>query len=218
MPAPGAVKIGDDVPYEVAALVGCGVMTGVGAVINTADVRPGSTVVVIGCGGVGIAAIQGARLAGAAVIVGGRHRGVQARGGPAVRRHPRGHPGRPERPVHRRSPVARASTTRSTWSPCRRPSGPRGSPPAGAGPWSSSAPVAPTTRSSSARSSCCSRASGSCPSLYGSADVPRDYPPAARPLAGRPAGPRGHDQPPAAARRRSTTRWARWAAATSSVR
>lgn len=65
-----AVKIGNDVPYEVAALIGCGVMTGVGSVINTAQVRPGSSVVVIGCGGVGIAAIQGARLAGAAVIVG----------------------------------------------------------------------------------------------------------------------------------------------------
>ncbi|HEX8631894.1 MAG TPA: zinc-binding dehydrogenase, partial [Catenuloplanes sp.] len=70
VPRPGAVKIADDVPYEIAALVGCGVMTGVGAVINTARVRPGDAVVVIGCGGVGIAAIQGARLAGAAVIVG----------------------------------------------------------------------------------------------------------------------------------------------------
>ncbi|GAA4724361.1 Zn-dependent alcohol dehydrogenase [Phytohabitans rumicis] len=66
----GAVKIGDDVPYEVGALIGCGVMTGVGAVINTADVRPGAKVAVIGCGGVGLAAIQGARVAGAAVIVG----------------------------------------------------------------------------------------------------------------------------------------------------
>jgi S-(hydroxymethyl)glutathione dehydrogenase/alcohol dehydrogenase len=64
-----AVKIGDDVPYEVAALVGCGVMTGVGAVINTADVRPGATVVIFGCGGVGIAAIQAARIAGATTIV-----------------------------------------------------------------------------------------------------------------------------------------------------
>jgi S-(hydroxymethyl)glutathione dehydrogenase/alcohol dehydrogenase len=69
VPRIGAVKIDNDVPYEVAALVGCGVMTGVGAVINTAAVRPGDTVVVIGCGGVGIAAIQGARVAGAAVIV-----------------------------------------------------------------------------------------------------------------------------------------------------
>ncbi|GIF38504.1 alcohol dehydrogenase catalytic domain-containing protein [Actinoplanes xinjiangensis] len=69
VPRAGAVKIDDDVPYEVAALVGCGVTTGVGAVINTARVRPGDSVVVIGCGGVGIAAIQGARLAGAAHIM-----------------------------------------------------------------------------------------------------------------------------------------------------
>jgi S-(hydroxymethyl)glutathione dehydrogenase/alcohol dehydrogenase len=70
VPRAGAVKIDDDVPYEVGALVGCGVMTGVGSVINTARVEPGSSVVVIGCGGVGIAAIQAARLAGATVIVG----------------------------------------------------------------------------------------------------------------------------------------------------
>jgi S-(hydroxymethyl)glutathione dehydrogenase/alcohol dehydrogenase len=69
VPRSGAVKIDADVPYEVAALVGCGVTTGVGAVINTARVRPGDSVVVIGCGGVGIAAIQGARLAGAAHIM-----------------------------------------------------------------------------------------------------------------------------------------------------
>jgi S-(hydroxymethyl)glutathione dehydrogenase/alcohol dehydrogenase len=70
VPQQGAVKIPEDTPYEVAALVGCGVMTGVGAVINTARVEPGSTVAVIGCGGVGISAIQGARLSGASVIVG----------------------------------------------------------------------------------------------------------------------------------------------------
>ncbi|MDM4719375.1 Zn-dependent alcohol dehydrogenase [Micromonospora sp. WMMA1363] len=69
LPRAGAVKLAADVPYEVAALVGCGVMTGVGAVVNTARVEPGATVAVIGCGGVGVAAIQGARLAGAAVIV-----------------------------------------------------------------------------------------------------------------------------------------------------
>jgi S-(hydroxymethyl)glutathione dehydrogenase/alcohol dehydrogenase len=69
VPRAGAVKMADDVPYEIAALVGCGVMTGVGAVVNTARVRPGETVVVIGCGGVGIAAIQGARLSGASTIV-----------------------------------------------------------------------------------------------------------------------------------------------------
>ncbi len=69
VPAAGAVKIGDDVPYDIASLVGCGVMTGVGSAINTAKVKPGSTVVVIGCGGVGISAIQGARVCGAAAIV-----------------------------------------------------------------------------------------------------------------------------------------------------
>jgi S-(hydroxymethyl)glutathione dehydrogenase / alcohol dehydrogenase len=63
------VKIPDDVPYEIGALIGCGVTTGVGAALNTAKVEPGSSVVVFGAGGVGIAAIQGARIAGAAEIV-----------------------------------------------------------------------------------------------------------------------------------------------------
>jgi S-(hydroxymethyl)glutathione dehydrogenase/alcohol dehydrogenase len=69
MPQQGAIKIPADIPYEIGALIGCGVTTGVGAAINTAQVKPGSSVVVIGCGGVGVAAIQGARLAGASVIV-----------------------------------------------------------------------------------------------------------------------------------------------------
>lgn len=69
VPAEGAVKIDEDVPFEIAALVACGVMTGVGAVINTAKVTPGSTVLVFGCGGVGISVILGARLSGAAQIV-----------------------------------------------------------------------------------------------------------------------------------------------------
>ncbi len=64
-----AVPVAKDVPFDVAALIGCGVTTGVGAALNTARVEPGSTVAVIGCGGVGIAAIQGARIAGAADIV-----------------------------------------------------------------------------------------------------------------------------------------------------
>lgn len=64
-----AVPIPDDVPYEVAALIGCGVTTGLGAAFNTAEVKAGSSVVVIGCGGVGISAIQGARACGAAGIV-----------------------------------------------------------------------------------------------------------------------------------------------------
>src|SRR5438445_4261391 len=63
IPAIGAVKIPDDIPLTVAALVGCGVLTGVGAATNTADIRKGDTVAVIGCGGVGLHVIQGARIA-----------------------------------------------------------------------------------------------------------------------------------------------------------
>jgi S-(hydroxymethyl)glutathione dehydrogenase / alcohol dehydrogenase len=64
-----AVKIPRDVPWEVAAPIGCGITTGVGAVLNAAKVTPGSSVVVFGCGGVGAAVIQSARLVGAAQIV-----------------------------------------------------------------------------------------------------------------------------------------------------
>jgi S-(hydroxymethyl)glutathione dehydrogenase / alcohol dehydrogenase len=68
LPQEAAVKIDDDIPFEIASLIGCGVSTGVGAAINTARVKPGSTVAVFGCGGVGIATIQGARIAGASRI------------------------------------------------------------------------------------------------------------------------------------------------------
>jgi S-(hydroxymethyl)glutathione dehydrogenase/alcohol dehydrogenase len=64
-----AVPIPDDVPFDIAALIGCGVTTGLGAAINTAKVEAGSSVAVIGCGGVGISVIQGARLQGAAQII-----------------------------------------------------------------------------------------------------------------------------------------------------
>ncbi len=63
------VPLPDDLPAELACLLACGVVTGVGAVVNTARVRPGATVAVIGAGGVGLNAIQGAALAGAARIV-----------------------------------------------------------------------------------------------------------------------------------------------------
>ena len=69
IPELGCIPLADDVPYEIGALIGCGVMTGVGAALNTAKVRPGSSVAVIGCGGVGISVIQGARICGAAEIV-----------------------------------------------------------------------------------------------------------------------------------------------------
>lgn len=63
------VKVRDDMPMDRAALIGCGVTTGIGAVIHTAQVEPGSTVAVIGCGGIGLSAINGAALAGAARII-----------------------------------------------------------------------------------------------------------------------------------------------------
>ena len=63
------VKVHPDMPLDRAALVGCGVTTGLGAVFNTAQVPAGATVAVIGCGGVGLSCIQGAYLAGAARII-----------------------------------------------------------------------------------------------------------------------------------------------------
>ena len=69
VPSSALVKVENDIPLDVVSLIGCGVTTGVGAAINTAEIKPGSSVVVFGAGGVGISAIQGARIAGAAEIV-----------------------------------------------------------------------------------------------------------------------------------------------------
>ncbi len=69
VPESCAIKIRDDMPLDRACFVGCGTMTGIGAVVNTAKVQPGSTVAVIGCGGVGLNVIQGAAIAGARQII-----------------------------------------------------------------------------------------------------------------------------------------------------
>lgn len=69
VPEAAAVQIDSDFSLERAALIGCAVVTGVGAVVNTADVSPGETAAIVGCGGVGLAAVQGARLSGAALII-----------------------------------------------------------------------------------------------------------------------------------------------------
>ena len=69
VPAAAAIPMPVGTPPEVAALIGCCVATGVGAVLNTADVLPGSSIAVIGLGGVGLSAVMGARLAGATTIV-----------------------------------------------------------------------------------------------------------------------------------------------------
>jgi Zn-dependent alcohol dehydrogenase len=70
VPRQSCVKISAEVSQEAAALVGCAVATGVGAALFTARVRAGESVVVLGCGGVGLSAIQGARLAGAGFVMG----------------------------------------------------------------------------------------------------------------------------------------------------
>lgn len=64
-----AIPVPDELPFPQASLIGCGVMTGVGAVLYTADVRPGSSVAIFGCGGVGDSVVQGARLAHAEKII-----------------------------------------------------------------------------------------------------------------------------------------------------
>jgi S-(hydroxymethyl)glutathione dehydrogenase/alcohol dehydrogenase len=70
LPEIAVAKIRDDAPFEKVCLIGCGVTTGIGAVINTAKVEPGSNVAVFGLGGIGLNVIQGARLVGANQIIG----------------------------------------------------------------------------------------------------------------------------------------------------
>ena len=69
VPESGAIPIPKEMPFDRACIIGCGVMTGVGAVVRKARVEPGASVLVIGCGAVGLNALQGARLAGAATII-----------------------------------------------------------------------------------------------------------------------------------------------------
>jgi len=70
VPEIAVAKIRNDAPFDKVCYIGCGVTTGIGAVINTAKVEPGATVVVFGLGGIGLNVLQGARLAGAGMIVG----------------------------------------------------------------------------------------------------------------------------------------------------
>lgn len=69
VPESAVIAIDPTLPLDLASLLGCGVVTGVGAAVRTAEIQVGQTVIVIGCGGVGLAAIQGARLAGASRII-----------------------------------------------------------------------------------------------------------------------------------------------------
>jgi S-(hydroxymethyl)glutathione dehydrogenase/alcohol dehydrogenase len=70
LPEIALAKVREDAPFDKICYIGCGVTTGIGAVINTANVRPGDNVVVFGLGGIGLNVVQGARLAGANMIVG----------------------------------------------------------------------------------------------------------------------------------------------------
>src|SRR5574341_262081 len=70
VPEIALAKIREDAPFDKVCYIGCGVTTGIGAVLNTAKVRPGDNVVVFGLGGIGLNVIQGARLAGANMIIG----------------------------------------------------------------------------------------------------------------------------------------------------
>ena len=81
-----AIAIPKDMALDSAALIACGVLTGMGAVVNTAGVKAGSSVVVIGCGGVGLNSIQGARIAGASPIIAIDVAAGQARRGARIRR------------------------------------------------------------------------------------------------------------------------------------
>jgi len=69
VPESGVIKVDDDLPLDVLAVVGCAVMTGYGAVVNAAELRPGESALVIGAGGVGLNSVQGARISGANPII-----------------------------------------------------------------------------------------------------------------------------------------------------
>src|SRR5204862_7946859 len=70
VPEIALAKVREDAPFDKVCYIGCGVTTGIGAVINTAKVEPGANVVVFGLGGIGLNVVQGARMAGANMIVG----------------------------------------------------------------------------------------------------------------------------------------------------
>src|SRR4051812_31062010 len=92
VPAIGVVKIPDDIDMKVAALIGCGVLTGAGAAMNTADIKKGDTVAVIGCGGVGLHVIPGGRIKGAPEIIARHIKETQPAPAQQVRGPPPGNP------------------------------------------------------------------------------------------------------------------------------
>ena len=102
------VKIDPSIPFEVAGLVGCGVTTGYGSATRTADIRPGEDVAIVGVGGVGMSALQGAVHRRRALRLRDRPGRVEARPGTEVRRHPR-------LPRHRRRDGRHREVTAGPW-------------------------------------------------------------------------------------------------------
>ena len=102
-----AIPCPDDIPLDVACLTSCGVGTGWGSAVNSAEVRAGDVVIVMGVGGIGINAVQGAAHAGASVLIAvdpvemKREMALQARRHPCRRHHGRGHRDRPQ--LHQRA-------------------------------------------------------------------------------------------------------------------
>ena len=88
LPEIAVAKIREDAPFDKSCYIGCGVTTGVGAVVNTAKVTPGDNVVVFGLGGIGLNVIQGARMAGADKIIGVDINPTPRKMGPQIRHDP----------------------------------------------------------------------------------------------------------------------------------
>ena len=101
------IKIEDDIPLDKAALVGCGVTTGWGSAVYAADVQPGETVVVVGCGGVGMNAVQGASMAGARHVIAVDPLEFKREQAADLRRHPLGRQHRGGHRARRRADVGR---------------------------------------------------------------------------------------------------------------
>ena len=117
LPEIALAKIREDAPFEKVCYIGCGVTTGIGAVINTAKVEPGANVVVFGLGGIGLNVIQGARMAGANKIIGvdinPRRKALAEKLRHDALREPEGGQGRSRRRTSSRSPTAARTTASS---------------------------------------------------------------------------------------------------------
>ena len=117
LPEIALAKIRDDAPFDKVCYIGCGVTTGIGAVINTAKVEAGANVVVFGLGGIGLNVVQGARMVGANMIIGvdlePGARGARAQVRPDALRQSEGGRGRSRARIWWSSPAAAPTTASS---------------------------------------------------------------------------------------------------------